>query len=222
MYNIYHECDDRIKGDHWPYVYLVGKLRDEHTANFAACDCHGGWKIDGAQPLSPGEYLGSYYGRRVLIVLGYRCPAIMSGRIAFADDADAVRQICDVNTWDSRNFHGSVDHTSVSGVPSVASPLTVAAVWYVDGLETPSRPFFLEIPRATDAEIQEFLVRYYLTDERDSDTLTEEVVVKCHKTDAYGDYFVSCVDRNGDVSIGDPILYVTLRDSDAVALGFKR
>lgn len=100
--NIIHACDRRETSFIWPYVYMLGRLRDDHSAKYGDCDCHGFWTCDTQMPSSPGTYKALYEGKDVLIVLAFKCPAMLSGRLAYADDEVYVEQVKDPNKWVSQ------------------------------------------------------------------------------------------------------------------------
>lgn len=101
--NIYHTCDvkDRTTVTAWSWVYMTGQLRADHM-KYADCKCCGSWMVDARLPSSPGEYVGHYNGREVLIVLAYKCPVVISGRMAYVDDSSV--NIRDVKSWESVGF----------------------------------------------------------------------------------------------------------------------
>lgn len=97
--NLYHADDPCLCGtateiQHWPWVYLVGKFREDFTAN---CVGNGSWVMDAPMPSTPGEHVAFYNGRELLVVLRYKCPAMLSGRIAYKDDTSV--DIMDVSSW---------------------------------------------------------------------------------------------------------------------------
>lgn len=49
-------------------------------------------------PSAPGVYEADYYGEKVTVVLAYKCPVVLSGRIALEDEGDSI---IDSKTWQS-------------------------------------------------------------------------------------------------------------------------
>ena len=199
MFHLMHRCDDNT-AEPWSYVYLTGKLRSDFTDKHASCQCGGSWGITGGMmPLAAGVYDGGYMGASIKIVLGYRCPAVLSGRIAYANE---VSSIADPQAWVSTNSPHA---------PGLQVPVIAAGTWY-DTSGIPSRPFLLELMAATIDQIKAVLRDFYIADLEDGESPPSVVV---NVADAYGDFKVSTTDES------DPILYISLRDQDARILGLR-
>lgn len=102
-----------------------------------------------------------------------------------------------------------------------------AAVWYIDGLDTPNRPFLLDLPN-DETELRAKLVQVYKDEEKTltadcdiTDADSQDAIV-CRRTDTYGDYYVTIDDNDNEEWAGHPILFVTVNDADARRLKFIR
>jgi hypothetical protein len=78
----------------WQWTYPVGKLAEELAVPFS---------FDVPMPSIPGLHEAEYNGRRVIVVVGYKCPVALSCRLAYADDSTV--DIRDVKTWSSTMYH---------------------------------------------------------------------------------------------------------------------
>ena len=83
----------------WSYLFPIGRMSDELARN-AECI-----SADQPMPTVAGEFEGDFYGAKVVVVIGYKCPVVLTARIAFADDVEAVASARDIKSWVSYTPH---------------------------------------------------------------------------------------------------------------------
>jgi hypothetical protein len=90
----------------WSYLFPIGRIATELEKAGVQC-----LAADQPMPAAPGEHEGDFYGAKVVVVVGYKCPVFLTARIALADDVEAVASAKDIKLWVSYTPH--FDHDVV-------------------------------------------------------------------------------------------------------------